>query len=417
MPEVRNPLWNFEAFNFRSRIWFERKPLARNLKGVFPRNIQFYACIIQLSLCIQPDLCNIEVRLVQYTYMFNGTCSKCAQLIEILRSASETQRKRSFRRKGSLGITSLPFEMILHQHAFVRICWACIILLSLLSIDISMDLPIPTYLLTSTYIYSPSTDISLHLPTPAYIYLHLPTSTYIYRHLPTSTYIYLHLPTSTYIYRHLPTSTYIYLHLPTSTDIYRHLPTSTYIYLHLPTSTYLPIGGIVSQWFVSWVGGWHCETSNLHIYGIPGVGSERWNLFAWAALNGDAPLEVLVVTMDCPTKTCPSQLSVQIISAPACDSTNLSPSNLRSIAQLSISSFCSFSICSSSWGWSFGSGQLASVSCRDCGKKQLGAPKIPSPDGNSRCWGNMALLVLITEAAIQRYTMSEAIDTISSSTQ
>ena len=569
MPEVRNPLWNFEAFNFRSRIWFERKPLARNLKGVFPRNIQFYACIIQLSLCIQPDLCNIEVRLVQYTYMFNGTCSKCAQLIEILRSASETQRKRSFRRKGSLGITSLPFEMILHQHAFVRICWACIILLSLLSIDISMDLPIPTYLLTSTYIYSPSTDISLHLPTPAYIYLHLPTSTYIYRHLPTSTYIYLHLPTSTDIYRHLPTSTYIYLHLPTSTDIYRHLPiylptyiyrhlptstyiyrhlptstyiylhlptstdiyrhlptstyiyrhlptstyiyrhlptstyiylhlptstdiylhlptstyiylhlptstdiylhlptstyiyrhlptstyiyrhlptstyiylhlptstyiyrhlptstdiyrhlpTSTYIYLHLPTSTYLPIGGIVSQWFVSWVGGWHCETSNLHIYGIPGVGSERWNLFAWAALNGDAPLEVLVVTMDCPTKTCPSQLSVQIISAPACDSTNLSPSNLRSIAQLSISSFCSFSICSSSWGWSFGSGQLASVSCRDCGKKQLGAPKIPSPDGNSRCWGNMALLVLITEAAIQRYTMSEAIDTISSSTQ
>ena len=156
MPEVRSPLWNFEAFNFRSRIWFERKPLARNLKGVFPRNIQFYACIIQLSLCIQPDLCNIEVRLVQYTYMFNETCSKCAQLIEILRSASETQRKRSFRRKGSLGITSLPFEMIFHQHAFVRICCACIILLSLLSIDISMDLPIPThlptYLLTSTYI-------------------------------------------------------------------------------------------------------------------------------------------------------------------------------------------------------------------------------------------------------------------------
>ena len=185
--------------------------------------------------------------------MFNGTCSKCAQLIEILRGASETQRKRSFRRKGSLGITSLPFEMILHQHAFVRICCACIILLSLLSIDISMDLPIPT-----------------HLPT----FLHLPTSTYIYLHLPTSTYIYLHLPTSTYIYLHLPTSTYIYL----------------------------PIGGIVSQWFVSWVGGWHCETSNLHIYGIPGVGSERWNLFAWAALNGDAPLEVLVVTMDCPNK-------------------------------------------------------------------------------------------------------------------
>ena len=252
MPEVRNPLWNFEAFNFRSRIWFERKPLARNLKGVFPRNIQFYACIIQLSLCIQPDLCNIEVRLVQYTYMFNETCSKCAQLIETLRSASETKRKRSFRRKGSLGITSLPFEMIFHQHAFVRICCACIILLSLLSIDISMDLPIPThlptYLLTSTYIY-------LHLPTSTNTYLHLPTSTYIYLHLPTPTYIYLHLPTSNYIYLHRPTPAYIYLHLPTSTYIYLHLPTSTYIYL--------PIGGIVSQWFVSWVGGWHCETSNL----------------------------------------------------------------------------------------------------------------------------------------------------------
>ena len=132
------------------------------------------------------------------------------------------------------------------------------------------------------------------------------------------------------------------------------------------------------SWFVSWVGGWHCETSNLHIYGIPGVGSERWNLFAWAALNGDAPLEVLVVTMDCPTKTCPSQLSVQIISAPACDSTNLSPSNLRSIAQLSISSFCSFSLCSNSSGWSFGSGQLASVSCRDCGKNSL-VPENPKP--------------------------------------
>ena len=369
MPEVRNPLWNFEAFNFRSRLWFERKPLARNLKGVFPRNIQFYACIIQLSLCIQPDLCNIEVRLVQYTYMFNETCSKCAQLIEILRSASETQRKRSFRREGSLGITSFSFEIIFHQHAFVRICCAVIILLSLLSIDISLDLPIPThlptYLLTSTYIY-------LHLPTSTntYIYLHLPTSTYIYQHLPTSTYIYLHLTTSTYIERHLPTSTYIYLHLPTSTYIYLHLPTSTYIYL--------PIGGIVSQWFVSWVGGWHCETSNLHIYGIPGVGSERWNLFAWAALNGDAPLEVLVVTMGCPTKTCPSQLSVQIISDPACDSTNLSPSNLRSIAQLSISSFCFFSIFSSSSGFFFGSGQLASVSCRDCGKNGL-VPENPKP--------------------------------------
>jgi hypothetical protein len=176
VPEVRNPLWIFEAFNFRSRLWFERKPLARNLKGVFPRNIQFYACIIQLSLCIQPDLCNIEVRLVQYTYMFNGTCSKCAQLIEILRSASETQRKRSFRRKGSLGITSLPFEMILHQHAFVRICCACIILLSLLSIDISMDLPIPTYL--PTYIYLHLFSIYLHLPTSTDTYLHLTTSTY-----------------------------------------------------------------------------------------------------------------------------------------------------------------------------------------------------------------------------------------------
>ena len=260
MPEVRNPLWVFEAFNFRSRLWFERKPLARNLKGVFPRNIQFYACIIQLSLCIQPDLCNIEFRLVQYTYMFNGTCSKCAQLSEILRSASETQRKRSFRRKGSLGITSLPFEMILHQHAFVRICCACIILLSLLPIDISMDLPIPTHLPTylhlptSTYIYlhlPTSTNTYLHLPTSTYIYLHRPTPAYIYLHLPTSTYIYLliyllvylliylHLPTSTYIYLHLPTSTYIYLHLPTSTYIYLHLPTSTYIYLHLPTSTYL----------------------------------------------------------------------------------------------------------------------------------------------------------------------------------
>ena len=150
--------------------------------------------------------------------------------------------------------------------------------------------------------------IYLYLPT----YLHLPTSISIYRHLPTSTDTCLHLPASTYIYLHLPTSTDIYLHLPTSTYIYRHLPTSTYIYLHIPTSTYLPIGGIVSQWFVSWVGGWHCETSNLHIYGIPGVGSERWNLFAWAALNGDAPLEVFVVTMDCPTKTCPSQLSVQV---------------------------------------------------------------------------------------------------------
>ena len=44
------------------------------------------------------------------------------------------------------------------------------------------------------------------------------------------------------------------------------------------------------------------------------------------------------------------------------------------------------------------------------------ALKIPSPDGNSRGWGNMSLLVLITEPAIHRYTMSEAIDTISSST-
>ena len=232
MPEVRNPLWNFEAFNFRSRIWFERKPLARNLKGVFPRNIQFYACIIQLSLCIQPDLCNIEVRLVQYTYMFNGTCSKCAQLIEILRSASETQRKRSFRRKGSLGITSLPFtEMILH-HIYLHLPTSTLYAERasiLLSTSVYWYIPTGStyiYLHLPTYIYlhlSPSTDISLHLPTPAYIYLHLPTSTYIYLHLPTSTYIYLHLPTSTYIYRHLPTSTYIYLHLPTYTYIY--LPT------------------------------------------------------------------------------------------------------------------------------------------------------------------------------------------------
>ena len=94
-----------------------------------------------------------------------------------------------------------------------------------------------------------------------------------------------------------------------------------------------------------------------------------------------------------------SSIYVQTISAPVCGSTNLSPSKQRSIAQLSIRSFCSCSImdpkdhpekleqmiCSSFSGWSFGSVQLASVSCRDCGKKQLGAPKIPSPDGNSRC--------------------------------
>ena len=197
LPSARSskPLVEFWSFQFQISNLVWAQAFSQKLKGVFPRNIQFYACIIQLSLCIQPDLCNIEVRLVQYTYMFNGTCSKCAQLIEILRGASETQRKRSFRRKGSLGITSLPFEMILHQHAFVRICWACIILLSLLSIDISMDLPIPTYLLTSTYIYSPSTDISLHLPTPAYIYLHLFS---IYLHLPTSTDTCLHIPTYTY---------------------------------------------------------------------------------------------------------------------------------------------------------------------------------------------------------------------------
>ena len=226
---------------------------------------------------------------------------------------------------------------------------------------------LPTYLLTSTDIYSPSTHIYLHLPTPAYIYLHLPTNlhlptstdiyllptstyiylhlptstyiyrhlptlptstyiyrhlptTYIYLHLPTSTYIYLHLPTSTYIYLHLPTSTYIYLHLPTSTYICLHLPTSTYIYLHLPTSTYiylhLPTSTYIylqpSQPRIRTLG-WRLAlwTSNLHVYGIPGVGSERWNLFAWAALNGDAPLEVLVVTMDCPTKTW-SQMNVQV---------------------------------------------------------------------------------------------------------
>ena len=309
--------------------------------------------------------------------MFNGTCSKCAQLLEILRSASESQRKRSFRRKGSLGITSLPFDpsptcicshmLCVHYLAIPSFYWY---------IYGSTYTYLPSYIYlhlpTSTYIYlhlPTSTYIYLHLPTPAYIYLHiptnlhlptstdiylLPTSTYIYRHLPTSTY-YLHLPTSTYIYLHLPTSTYIYLRLPTSTYICLHLPTSAYICLHLPTSTYIYLHLPTSTYIYLQpsqprirILGWRLAlwTSNLHVYGIPGVSSERWNLFAWAALNGDAPLEVLVVTMDCPTKTCPSQLSVQIISAPACGSTNLSPSNLRSIAQLSIRSFCSFSICS-----------------------------------------------------------------------
>ena len=195
----------------------------------------------------------------------------------------------------------------MHLFAYAVRAWSCYPFFLLIYLWIYLYLPtylhLPTSILhlptspyiyrhlpTSTYIYSPSTYIYLHLPTPAYIYLHiptnlhlptstdiylliyiylhLPTSTDIYRHLPTtyiylhlptslptSTYIYLHLPTSTYIYLHLPTSTYIYLHLPTSAYICLHLPTSTYIYLHLPTSTY----SRVSQGFVSWVGGWHCE--------------------------------------------------------------------------------------------------------------------------------------------------------------
>ena len=359
---------------------------------------------------------------------------------------------------------------------------------------------LPTYLLTSTDIYSPSTHIYLHLPTPAYIYLHLPTnlhlptstdiyllptSTYIYLHLPTSTYVYLHLPThiyrhlptayiylhlptstyiclhlptSTYIYLHLPTSTYIYLRLPTSTHIYRHLPTSTYIYLHLPTFAYIYLHLPTSTYIYR-----HLPTSTYIYLHLPTAESAKDSYTGLAAgiVNIEftrlrnsrcwqRKMEPLCV--GCPQWRCSlgstrghhglsnkdvsipndcSSIYVQIISAPACDSTNLSPSNLRSIAQLSIRSFCSCCImdpkdhpekleqmiCSSFSGWSFGSVQLASVSCRDCGKKQLGAPKIPSPDGNSRCWGNMSLFVLTTEAAIQRYTMSEAIDTISSSTQ
>ena len=260
--------WSFQ-FQISNLVWAQA--FSQNFEGRFPRNIQFYACIIQLSLCIQPDLCNIEFHLVQYTYMFNGTCSKCAQLIEILRSASEGQRKRSFRRKGSFGKTSLPFELIFHQHAFVRICCACMILLSLLIywyiyIYGSTYTYPPTYLPTYIYLHLPtSTDTYLHLPTSTYIYLPLPTSTYLYLPLPTSTYlylplpdlpipthlptylltstyIYLHLPTSTDTYLHLPPSTCIYLHLPASTSIcciYLHLPASTYIYLHLPTSTYI----------------------------------------------------------------------------------------------------------------------------------------------------------------------------------
>ena len=97
IPSARSsrPLWNFEAFNFRSRIGFEHKPLARNLKGGLPRNIQFYACIIQLSLCIRLDLCNIEFHLVQYTYRFNGTCSKCAQFIEMLIQMCERESAKA----------------------------------------------------------------------------------------------------------------------------------------------------------------------------------------------------------------------------------------------------------------------------------------------------------------------------------
>ena len=98
LPSARSsrPLWNFEAFNFRSRIGFEHMPLARNLKGSFPRNIQFYACIIQLSLCIRLDLCNIEFHLVQYTYRFNGTGSICGRA-----RVSESGRLEG---KGRLGL-------------------------------------------------------------------------------------------------------------------------------------------------------------------------------------------------------------------------------------------------------------------------------------------------------------------------
>ena len=399
--------------------------------------------------------------------MFNGTCSKCAQLLDILRSASESQRKRSFRRKGSLGITSLPFDpsptcicshmLCVHYLAISSIYWYIY--------GSTYTYP-PTYLLTSTDIYSPSTHIYLHLPTPAYIYLHLPTnlhlptstdiyllptSTYIYLHLPTSTYIYLRLPTSThiylhlptaYIYLHLPTSTYIYLHLPTSTYIYLHLATSTYIYLHLPTSAYiylhLPTSTYIYRHLPTSTDIYlHLPTSTYIYLHLPTAESAKDSYTGLAAgiVNIEftrlrnsrcwqRKMEPLCVS--CPQWRCSlgstcghhglsnkdvipnecSSIYVQIISAPVCGSTNLSPSKQRSIAQLSIRSFCSCSImdpkdhpekleqmiCSSFSGWSFGSVQLASVSCRDCGKKQLGAPKIPSPDGNSRCWGNMSLL-------------------------
>ena len=210
--------------------------------------------------------------------MFNGTCSKCAQLLEILRSASESQRKRSFRSKGSLGITSLPFDpsptcicshmLCVHYLAISSIYWyiygsTYTYLPTYLHLPTSiLHLPTSTYIYrhlpTSNYIYL-LIYIYLHLPTSTY-YLHLPTSTYIYLHLPTSTY-YLHLPTSTYIYRHLPT-TYIYLHLPTSTDIYLHLPTSTYIYLHLPTSTDIYLHLPTSTYYL------HLPTST-DIYRLP----------------------------------------------------------------------------------------------------------------------------------------------------
>ena len=324
---------------------------------------------------------------------------------------------------------------------------------------------LPTYLLTSTDIYSPSTHIYLHLPTPAYIYLHLPTnlhlptstyiylllstSIYIYLHLSTSIYIYLHLPTSAYIYLHLFTSVYIYLHLSTSIYIYLHLPTSIYIYLHLSTSIYIYLHLSTSTYYL------HLSTSiyiyayiylhlstSIYIYlhlststyiylhlptstyiylHLPTAESAKDSYTGLAAgiVNIEftrlrnsrcwqRKMEPLCVS--CPQWRCSlgstcghhglsnkdvipnecSSIYVQTISAPVCGSTNLSPSKQRSIAQLSIRSFCSCSImdpkdhpekleqmiCSSFSGWSFGSVQLASVSCRDCGKKQLGAPKI-----------------------------------------
>ena len=113
--------------------------------------------------------------------------SPCAIYIQVLRNRlnmrpSESQRKRSSRRKGSLGIVSIPCDMNLHQHAFVRMCCAYI----------------------SIYHYR-------------WIYL-LPTCTYIYLHL---TYIYLHL---TYILPASPPAT-----PPTSPPT--SPPPSIYIYI------------------------------------------------------------------------------------------------------------------------------------------------------------------------------------------